>query len=413
MRKKQWLIIGIIILLISIITIVAIQSLSGISTPTVTVKIDAIQLSEDNVSINITMKLDNQNSYSLVLKEMDVELRSSQNTLIGEISFPKNTIPPHETRIIKTTGIFGFKNEVLNEFSSHITGDFGVNLFGIYSLALPVNITVITDPMLTIDAISLPTASLDADIVSINKTGVTLNGTIVVDNPNKFSISLPNTIIKIEHDDTPFSTNFSINDTIIKPRQQSSIAFSSFIDYTLFNTGKLSAKISADVNITVAGTSLVRPFYTTAKVNVPDISSFILNNNRLVIALSADFNASLSGLYMNVGFKLNNPTAIPLRIPDLDIMVHRIDNDTKTIIAQDTLRNCKLEAENETCLQTTFKLPVFSFLPVIGDGIPDWFLLSIIGNFTIADSNQQIPVQLNGYLSGDFFGTNSLNQIIT
>jgi hypothetical protein len=50
-----------------------------------------------------------------------------------------------------------------------------------------------------------------------------------------------------------------------------------------------------------------------------------------------------------------------------------------------------------------------SFLPIIGDGIPDWFLLTIRGDFIIADSNQKIPVQLNGYLNGNFFGSESLN----
>jgi LEA14-like dessication related protein len=413
MKKKQWLILGIFLLCISIITIVIISTLAGISTPTVTVKIDTVQLSEKNVSLNITMKLDNKNAYALALENLEVEVESSNENIIGKLSFPRKTIPAHQTKNIYAVGIFDFKGEKLDEFKSHIRGDFGIDLFGVFSFSLPVNMTVITDPMLAIDAILLPTISLDADVISVNETGVLMNGTIVIDNANDFSISLSETLIEIEHNQTILYTDVTLSDTKIKPRSKTAVTFSAFVGYGLFNTGTLTASLSSEINITVVGTSITRPFNAGASIDIPDISSFILNNKRIVVALSADFDVSLTGLNMNVGFRLFNPTKIPLTASELDIMIYRIDNNTNSLIAQDRLRNCPLPAENETCLKTTFKLPVVSFLPIVGDGMPDWFLLSIIGNFTIANSNQQIPVQLNGYLNANLFTYDSIDADIT
>ena len=100
MQKKQWLIIGLIILIISIISIVFVSTLAGISTPTVTVKIDAFQISEKNVSINVTMELDNQNPYDLILNDLNVELISSQNKQIGLFRFSQKTVPSHGTILL-------------------------------------------------------------------------------------------------------------------------------------------------------------------------------------------------------------------------------------------------------------------------------------------------------------------------
>lgn len=409
MLKKQWIIIGLVLLISSILSIVIFSSLASISTPNVTVKIDAIQLSENNVSVSITMNLDNQNPYSLTLHDLTVELTSSQNTQIGKFTFSKKTIPSHETITMKTNGSFDFKGEAIEEFKSEISGDFGIELFGFYSFSLPINITVITDPSLALNTILLPTISLDTTINSVNETGVSLNGSIIVDNQNDFSIRLSNPLITIDHNQTTVFTHITLNDTKIKPKSKTVVPFTSFIGYELFNIGKISATIESDINISVAGTFITKPFTASAEVNIPDISSFILNNKRIEVSLSADFDMSLSGLNMNVGFKVYNPTDIPLSASELDIIIYRVDNNSETLIAQDTLRDCPISTQNETCLKTTFKLPLLSFIPLIGDGIPDWFLLTITGDFTIADSNQKIPIQLNGFLDGNIFSADTIN----
>lgn len=406
MQRNQWLLLGILLLIISVVTIFTVISLTGINTPIVSVKIDAEQLTENNVSLNISMNLDNQNSYSLVLKDMRVEAISANDTVIGVISFPEKTVPAHESLTIQTKGSFGFNNESLEEFISRITGDFGVNLFG-FSISLPIDITIVTNPSPIVDTIMLPTISLDANIESVNENGVLLNGSIHVNNQNDFSMSLVNTDIAINHNETKVNADIIVEDTVIRPKSTSSIDFSAFVGYEVFDVGTLSASLTGDVNIAVAGISLNRPFTASAEMKIPDIASFLMDNEQIVIALSADFDASITGLSTDVGFRLYNPTKIPLTASELDIIVYRVDNNIKTALAQDTLTDCPLPGKNETCLKTTFKLPIISFLPVIGDGVPDWFLLTISGDFIIADSNQQIPVQLNGYISGNIFGTDT------
>lgn len=408
MLKKQWILIAIILLVISISAVFIITSLTGISTPTVTVEIDAVQLTEDNVNLDISLELDNQNSYDLVLEDFKIEAITKQDTIIGVLTFPQKTVHAHEKITINTTGSFGFQDEPLGVFNAHITGDFGVRLFGFFSLSLPLNITVITNPTPVIDAVLLPAISLEAKIAQVNETGVLFNGTILVHNQNDFSISLLNPEISINHNETTLHADVSVSDTVITPQSMVPIPFSAFVGYKTFDVGMVSAALSGDVKIGVAGIDMTRPFTATAQVTIPDIADFLMDDERIVIALAADFDTSLAGLSMDVGFRLYNPTKIPLTASELEIIVYRVDNDSKTLIAQDVLRDCPLPGKNETCLKTTFNLPLLSFLPFIGDGIPDWFLLSIIGDFTIADSNQKIPVQLNGYISGNILGTDDL-----
>lgn len=409
MIKKHWLLIGVILIIFSVVTMLVVISLTGISTPTVTVKIDAFQLTDENVSLNISMQLANKNAYALVLEDMSVEVRNANHDIIGVLSFPTKTIPAHEKISIYTIGIFGFSEEPLEEFETYITGNFGVHFFGPFSLSLPLHITIITNPTPIIDTIMLPSISLDTDIKTINESGVSINGTILVNNQNDFSMSLSNLVIDIEHSNTALNADITISDTIIKPKTNVPIPFSAFIGYETFKQGTLSAVLSGEANILVAGITMNRYFSATAQVTIPDLAAFIMDNEHIVISLSADFDIDLTGVKMNVGLRFYNPTLIPLVSSDLDIMVYRIDDEITTLIAEDSLLECPLPAKQYTCLQTTFKLPVISFLPIIGDGIPDWFLLSIIGNMTIAESDQQIPVRINGYLSGNFFGSNPID----
>jgi len=408
MLKKKWLIPGILFLLICIIIIFASVSISEISAPKVSVKINTTQLTEDNITLDITMVIDNQNAYSLVIEDMTIEAITSQDTVIGSLSFPKKTIPAYEALTIETSGSFGFNDQSLEEFESLITGIFGVNFYGFF-ISLPLEISIITNPTPVVDSIVLPTFLLEADIVSVNETGVLLNGSIQVENQNEFSMSLLNTDILFEHNDTFLNAKITVDDTIIRPNSKSSILFSAFVGYEIFNIGKISASILGDVDINVAGISLNRPFTASAQVNIPDLAKFLMENDRIVISLSVDFDVKLTGLTMNVGFKLYNPTKIPLRASELEIMVYRVDNGSKSLIAEDILKNCQIPAKTETCLKSSFKLSLQSFLPIIGDGFPDWFLLTLTGDFIIADTNQRIPIQLNGYLNGNFFGTDDLN----
>jgi len=402
--NKKWVLLGIILLIISVIAVFTFSTLTDINTPKVTVHINAVQLTEENVSLDISMHLDNENPYNLVLEDMTVEILSNQNSLVGSIVFPKKTVPAHESITINSTGIFGFNGEPLEQFNSHITGDFGVNFFDFIAVSLPLEITIITNPTPIIDAIFLPTISLDAGIEDINETGVLLKGSINVDNQNTFSLSLSNSNIIIKHNNTPIQTDITVTDTIIQAETKTPISFSAFVGYNIFDNGTLSAALTGDVSITVAGVALNRTFTASAEMDIPDISSYLMDNDRIEISLSADFDITLSGVIMDVGFKLYNPMKIPLIASELDIIIYRVDNETKTIIAEDYLQNCPLPPKNETCLKTTFQLPITSFLPIIGDGIPDWFLLTLLGDFKIADSNQKIPVQINGYLSGNFLG---------
>ncbi|MBS3749584.1 MAG: hypothetical protein KGY65_04505 [Candidatus Thermoplasmatota archaeon] len=409
MTKTKWIILGILLLFFVIFSFFAMNTLRDINTPRITVEIDVFELTKENVSLNISMLINNQNPYAMTLEDLRLKIMTSEEEIIGELTFPKKTIDSNKEVTIYTEGTFGFNNQPLEKFYTQISADFGVDFFGFITISLPVNIDIITDPEPIIDTIALPTISLDAEIESVNETGVLFNGSIQVNNQNDFSISLTNTDILIKHNDTAVNANVIVQDTVIRPKSTSSINFSAFVGYDLFDSGSISVALSGDVNIAVAGISLTRPFTASAETEIPDVASFLLNNERIIIALSADIDISLRGLLMNVGFRLYNPTKIPFTALELDIIIYRVDNDSKTLIAQDTLKGCPLPGKTETCLNTTFKLPVMSFLPVIGDGIPDWFLLTIRGDFVIADSNQRIPVQLNGYLNGNFFGSESLD----
>ncbi len=403
MSKKKWIVLGILLLVFIFISFFVFDTLQNVNAPKVTVKIDVLELTKDNVSLNISMKLDNQNPYAMILEDMKLTIMTPEKELIGELTFPKKTIQSNKEIAIYTEGSFGFNNQPLEELHTHIDAEFGIDFFEFISISIPLDIDIITDPQPVIDVISFPSISMSADIGTIDETGVLVNGTILVNNQNHFLMELSNTDIIIKHNNIPISADIIVTDSVIEPQSISPITFSAFVGYDVFNNGVLSAVLTGDVTVIVGGISMKRSFTTSAQMDIPDIASYLMNNERIEISLSADFDITMNGVNMNVGLKLYNPTNVPLIASDFDIIIYRVDNDNKTKIAEDILENCPVPPRSEVCLKDSFKLPVISFFPYFGEGIPDWFLLTLIGDFKIANSTQCIPVQINGFLSGKIF----------
>jgi len=403
MEKKIVLIILAIFLANIIGTILLISTVSSIQAPEVTIDINISKITEDTITIEAKLSIDNPNSFPIILENILINASSPEGDSIAMITLPNITVGAGQQKTITSIGSMGFNKKELSTFHSRITGDVGVTLFGFFTKILPIRVLLITNPTAFVEAVQAPSIYFDADFSDFTEEGVLFNGTVWVDNQNDFSMSLENIDIRIEHTNAINVANLSISPQHIPPKSTIPIYINGTAYYDIFNQGKLQATISGNASVIIGGINLSLPFSSIASMNVPDLSTFLLNGEHLIISLSVDFKVTAQGLNATVGFQLNNPTKIPLTAYNMTLITYRLDNEVPTILAQDTLSECPIPPENVTCLHSQFLIPYLSILPKINSGFPEWFQLSLTGDFAIANTTQRIPVTLNGYFSPNIF----------
>jgi LEA14-like dessication related protein len=399
MYKKIAFILFILFIINIIVTALLFNTVNSIETPDVTIEIKIAGVTEDTITLEATFQVDNPNSFSIMLKDMIINATTPDGEIIGLIALPNMTIDAGKNATISSINTLGFNGKELTTFYSKITGNVGVTLFGFFTKTLPINVLLITNPTSLVEAVQVPGIQFDAEFSDFTADGVLFNGTIWVDNQNDFSMQLKNIDINVEHTNALQVAELTVLDTQIPPRSKVPILVNGTAYYSIFNEGTLSATISADASIILGGVDMSLPFSSKASMTVPDLSTFLLNGEHLIISLSADFDLTLHGINTTVGFRLYNPTEIPMTAYNLTLTIYRLDNETPTVLAEDTLEKCPFAPENETCLKSAFILAYSSFIPQLGTGFPDWFQLSLTGDFTIANTTQRIPVTLNGYIS--------------
>ncbi|MDG6229191.1 MAG: hypothetical protein QCH96_04430 [Candidatus Thermoplasmatota archaeon] len=403
MGKKIILVILAIFLANIIGTIILISTVNSIQAPEVTIDITISKITEDTITIEARLSIDNPNSFPIILENMLINASSPKGDNIALISLPNAIVGQGQQKTITSVGSMGFNRKELSTFHSRITGDVGVTLFGFFTKTIPIRVLLITNPTAFVEAVQAPSIYFDADFSDFTEEGVLFNGTIWIDNQNDFSMSLEHTEIQIEHTNAINVSDFSFSSQRIPPKSNIPIYVNGTAYYTIFNQGMLSATINGNASVLIGGVNMSIPFASTASMKVPDLSTFLLNGEHLIISLSADFDLTLQGLNATVGFRLYNPTKIPLAANNLTLIIYRLDDTVPTVLAQDTLTECPIPPLNETCLQSQFTLPYISFIPKINSGFPEWFQLSLTGDFLIANTTQRIPVTLNGYISPRIF----------
>ena len=70
-----------------------------------------------------------------------------------------------------------------------------------------------------------------------------------------------------------------------------------------------------------------------------------------------------------------------------------------TVLAQKEMDPCEVEHERIVCIKTQMIIPYLTYLfSDPGKLLPDWIILNIQGEFSIAGTRQAFPISLNAHV---------------
>ena len=346
----------------------------------------------------------------MILEDLAVTSQTYNDVIISEIHLEGGTIGANGNNTYQTTGSVAFQQEeFFDEIKNHIQGHVGFTILGFYSKKMPLNITVIGNIHDIVEDISLPDISINLDFDQLLESGIHCNGSIDIYNPNQFSMSLTQLSIIPVHEMIGTIGNITIPKNVNIFPGHSSFQIIGNISYEALNPGRITATIQGKANALAAGINLTRNLTAQATIIIPNLATFLLQNEELDITLLADFDVLATGISAHVGLQLYNPTKIPLTADDLICSIYRVDNTSQRLLVSESMENCISIPEQKTCVMTNLLIPYQSFLPQLGETIlPEWFSITISGNFSIADTNQQLPVSINGLISPRFLSINDV-----
>jgi LEA14-like dessication related protein len=138
----------------------------------------------------------------------------------------------------------------------------------------------------------------------------------------------------------------------------------------------------------------------TAQLPIPDIKELLFHNESLGITISLDVKLRLSGFLTTIGLTLYNPSKIPLQANDLLCSIYGLTDGNQKMIAQKLMEPTSVEPTQQNYLETQLRIP---YLKIFTSGtkkiFPDWFVIQIEGNFSLAGVNQSIPVSINATIN--------------
>jgi hypothetical protein len=404
-KKTEIIIIIAIILIINIVfTSLIFSDLLGLEAPEITIKINVVDVSDENIVIESILLIQNPNSFTTELTNFELQTTTDSGYEIGKMSIPDTMLPSMDIINISSNTVYSLNGEPFHILHNKITGSLQVNLLGIIKKNLPVSVTISTNPTTLIDAIALP--QISANIASYNLTnyGLTIEGTMDIINTNSIGFFIDNPKLTFSDEDVTTYGTVSISSISIPPNKKISQPFIGNISYDIFNKGTLKIILTGDTDVMIGGFVKKMPFNTTTSISIPDLQSFLLYNENLSITLFADADFTLAGVNAEIGVIYYNPTEIPFKAYNLTMRAYRLYDSYKTLLAEDTKSEQYYPPKSETILSSNFNLTYLEFFPDFTKGPTKWLELYLYAEFAIGETNQRIPVTIRGLISPSMIG---------
>jgi LEA14-like dessication related protein len=375
-----------------------------VKAPIINVSIDPIELTPEQILLEARVTIANPNQFDVSVKNFKVVSTTKDGYEIGQFFIAGGNVPPNTNTTFIAQDRLGFSGHTYSLIKNTITADIGISVLGIIKKTVPFTMTVDVSLANITDTLVVPAIHMQATVDDITSEGVHFSGSIDAYNPNTFEISLENLSLEMKTEKNVAVGTVTLQGGVIKPTRSLKIEVNGTLLFKALDAERINANLSGIAGIRAAGITKALPFSTDVQLIVPDPATLLSLNGTFDFILSGDFKLRVRGALCNIEFTINNPSKIPLDARDLVCRLYRFDNNATRLLGQQNLTPCTIEPKNKVCLGAQILLPYSKFL-FSGTRriLPDWFILTIDGNFSISGVNRSLPISITGYLSPHLF----------
>jgi LEA14-like dessication related protein len=408
--KKLFSIIIILALLLSIIvTGLIFAVVQIIQSPEITAQLEVLEVSSEDITLETTLHVINNNPFELSINHFTVQSFTANNTKIAHLRIPGGIIPPKSQKIYTSIDRVAFQGETFGYLNNEITGTVVVNFYNLVQKELPLKVLVIISIGELIDKIALPRITMEPRLLNVNEEGLFFAFPIDIFNPNPFDMVIKKISLSIVNENSRSIGYIDVNGGIVPSYEHFFVNASGNILFEALNAKKIFINLSGNAGLKIGGSNHTLAFSAEIDALVPSIDQVLEIDRSLALSLSLDFKLKLRGVQTNVGFKIENPTKIPLVAEDLICSIYRLEGTTTKLLGQKDMESCEIQPNGTVCLFTEILLPYLELFKIGRlSFFPDWILLRIDGYFAIRGVEQRLPISISGYFDFKVFKINPL-----
>jgi len=403
--KKFLMIFTIILLLINIIIVIFIFSdIEFIKAPKTEVFVNILELTSEEILLETTIKMSNPNIFKISFEDLKMKTLTKDDKIIGNITFKGGEIPSEDTKTFYSKDKIYFQEK--GDFSvikNQITGKIGISFLGFIQKTIPLEVSVIASIEKIIDSLEIPEIDMKLNFDNLTQDGIEFTVKVNLYNPTKIEFGIDEFSVIATTEENIEVGRFTILGDIVKPRESSIFTTKGSLNYNAFDSNKIIFKLNGIARGKIGGLEKTINISTDAELLIPDITDFIFKNEPIDFQIPVQFKLRLNGIESTVGFKIFNPSEIPLEGRNLFCSIYRLDGEQKTLLGQKEMKACIILPKDRVCVKTEIIIPYRTFLFSGPKLFPDWIILSIDGYFSIAGTRQEFPISLNANVDLNFF----------
>jgi len=403
-KKILVIIVSALILINVIVGAVLFLDIQVLRAPIIHAEIDPIALTEDKILLEARILITNPNLFDISVENFKVISTTRDGYEVGRFFLAGGDIPPNTNKTFTAQDELGFSNHDYTLIKNTITVDIGITILGIIKKTIPFEMTVDASLTNITNTIAVPVMHLQATVDDITGDGVHFSGTLDAYNPNSFEIFIENLSLNMQTEQNADVGTVNFTGGIIKPEESLTIDVKGTLLFKALDAEKILVNLSGQAGMQAAGIKKSLPFSVNIQFIVPDPMTLLSLNETFNFILSGDFKLRARGVLCTIEFTIYNPSKIPLDARNLICSIFRFDNNKTRLLGTQNMSPCTVEPKNEVCVSTQILLPYSTFLFSGAHRIlPDWFILTIKGNFSISGVNRSLPFAITGNLSPHLF----------
>lgn len=367
--------------------------------PQMTLRIDVIEINTDEIIIHHDLQLFNPNSFEMILKDFQIVATTTEGEEVTNLTIEGGPVAGQAHQNYSADDRIIMKGNLSGLLSSTITGVVGVNLFGIITKTIPLEMTVLTSLKEVLTKISIPDILLRAEFGNITRSAVNLTTTLEVSNQNPFGMFVENFILNITTETGDTVGDFVIPGAHIPAKSSATILGSGSIVIEALNAKKLFIDLHADAGVVIAGLNKSLPISAQVEIVIPNLEEFVPPDKPLELSLDIDLSRVRGGFNGNMTLEVLNPTKIPFFVTDLVVMYYGVKNNQKYFVAEGPLGAGELVPGGTTYFYGDMILYYSKLLNFSGRGfLPDKVFAQLRAKVSLPGVAIYIPVAIGSYI---------------
>jgi LEA14-like dessication related protein len=366
--------------------------------PETTLTLELINITADEAVLQITLSVNNQNSFSIFLQNLTMMTVTDNGEVINHLFIEGGETKAHENRTYTATASIRFNGSIPNQLTSRITGAFGILFLGMIKKTFPLKLSMVTSLNNIIKQFTLPQIHLAADFSEITQDGVNLTGIIEITNPNSIDIAIENLSANVETETGIQVGTVTIQGKTIPAKTSQQLTGSGWLLLKALDAETLRMTLNGDIIVLVAGIRKSMNLSIDADIVPPRLEQ-LLSDLPTDASLTGKYRYTLrGGLHDQIIFEIKNPNKLTFLATDITVKIYRIDRNKTRLISNGTLVDGIITPQNTTILQGDMFIPLSQLWPRFGERlIPDRLQVILRANITIQGLNQTIWIGMIGY----------------